>query len=435
MTCRAAGVVALLVLTAQALPAQTMFHGDLAHTGAYDAGPKQFGGVKWTFKTNGAITGSPVVAGGLVYIGSLDGYLYAIEQETGKEKWKHRTRQQVSGTPAVANGIIYYEATDGVMYAAAADTGTRKWVFVTEAEKRFEAKGLHGAPPPDQTIPDSWDLFSSSPAVANGKVYFGSGDGNVYALDADTGVLQWKFATKDVVHASPAVVNGTVYIGSWDSNLYALDAESGQEKWHFKAGEDPVYHNQIGFQSSPAVVDGTVYAGCRDGHVYALDATTGRKKWDFSTSKSWVLGTPAVVNGTVYVGTSDSFRFHALDAKTGRPRYTFDTGGYVYSSAAVAGDLVYFGVTTGKLFALDAASGKLSWEFQTEAARTDPFKVLKPDGSFNRTALSQPVFNDYQDMTIEISRMFSVGAIFASPVLDHGTLYVGSADGNLYAIQ
>ena len=103
----------------------------------------------------------------------------------------------------------------------------------------------------------------------DGKVYFGSGDGNVYAVDAKSGVLQWKFATGDVVHASPAVVNGMVYIGSWDGRLYAIDAASGQQKWAFEGGKDPAIHNQVGFQSSAAVVDGTVYVGSRDAHVYA----------------------------------------------------------------------------------------------------------------------------------------------------------------------
>ena len=77
-------------------------------------------------------------------------------------------------------------------------------------------------------MPDAWDVYPSSPTVVNGRVYFGSGDGNVYAVDASTGVLQWKFATGDVVHASPAVAGNTVYVGSYDSRFYAIDAESGQ---------------------------------------------------------------------------------------------------------------------------------------------------------------------------------------------------------------
>jgi outer membrane protein assembly factor BamB len=79
-------------------------------------------------------------------------------------------------------------------------------------------------------VPDPHDVFLSSPAFLNGKVYFGSSDGNFYALEAKTGLLQWKFETKGIIHASPAIAGNTIYIGSWDSYLYALDAESGAEK-------------------------------------------------------------------------------------------------------------------------------------------------------------------------------------------------------------
>jgi outer membrane protein assembly factor BamB len=231
------------------------------------------------------------------------------------------------------------------------------------------------------------------------------------------------------------VVNNILYIGSWDSYLYALDAESGQQRWALKTGEDPVIHNQVGFQSSPTVVDGTVYVGCRDAHVYAVDAATGRKKWDYPTNKSWVIGTPAVRDGVVYVGTSDSARFMALDAKSGRLRFNFDAKAYMFSSAALAGDLAYVGDHNGKLYAIDAKSGKLAWEFQTEASRKDPFKVLNADGSLNQEVLFAPVFNDFEDMYIDFYKFVTIGAIMSSPVVDKGVVYVASMDGNLYALQ
>jgi len=117
--------------------------------------------------------------------------------------------------------------------------------------------------PKDQTIADPFDIFLSSPVVANGVVYFGSGDGNLYALESDTCDLRWKFKTGDVVHASPALADGVLFFGSWDSYFYAVDAATGKEKWRFHGGEDPMMHNQVGFQSSPAVVNGTVYTGRR----------------------------------------------------------------------------------------------------------------------------------------------------------------------------
>jgi outer membrane protein assembly factor BamB len=430
-------IAAVLLLAGAAGPAfaQTTFHGNAAHTGVYASpGPKRFDGVQWAFNTGGPVVASPAIAGGVVYVASWSGYLYAIDQQTGKEKWKFKSRQAIASSPAVADGTVYFVSSAGSLAALDAATGQPKWVTAVEYEKKFEARNLHGYPSAAQTIPDGWDLFTSSPTVANGKVFFGSGDGNVYAVDAKSGILQWKFPTRDVVHASPAVAGNTVYIGSWDGSFYAIDAESGLQRWVFKAGDDPATHNQVGFQSSAAVVDGTVYVGCRDAHVYALDAATGRKKWDYPTSKSWVNGTPAVRDGVVYVGTSDSARFLALDARTGRLRFGIDAKAYVFSSAALAGDMAYFGSHNGKLYAIDARSGGPAWEFQTEASKADRMKILKPDGALNPEAFA-PVFADFEDMYLDLYRFISVGAIMSSPVVDQGVVYVGSMDGNLYALH
>jgi outer membrane protein assembly factor BamB len=429
-------LIAVVVVGVATAIGQATFRGNIAHTGSHDSpGPSQFNGVKWSFKTEGPILGSPAIANGVVFVGSLDNNLYAVDQLTGTQKWKFKTDGPISSSPAVADGLVYFSSHDGVLYAVAAESGVLKWVFASEGgERRFEAKGLHGASPASQTIPDPYDLFTSSPAVFSGRVYFGSGDGNVYCLDALTGVMQWKFATRDVVRASPAIANNTVYIGSLDSNLYALDAETGSEKWRFKAGDDPVDHNQVGFQSSPAVVDGTVYVGCRDAHVYAIDATTGRKKWDYYTRKSWVTSSPAVRDGVVYSVTADTHLFHALDAKTGRLRLTFDARAQVYGSAAIAGELAYVGAINGRLYAINIKTGKLVWEFQTESSRKDPLKVLNPDGTRNRAGFA-PTFFDFQDMYITWFRNFSVGAIVSSPVIDHGEIYLGSTDGVLYVLK
>ncbi len=340
----------------------------------------------------------------------------------------------IASTPAIADDKLYFVSSTGALAALDLATGNPKWVFVADYERRFEAKNLHGYAPKQQTIPDAWDVYTSSPAVANGKVYFGSGDGGIYAVDTSTGLLQWKFQTGDVVHGSPAVVGGVVYIGGYDSRLYALDAQTGLLKWVFQAGVDPAAHNQVGFQASPAVVDGVVYIGCRDAHIYAIDASTGKEIWDYPTSKSWVNTTPAVRDGVVYAATSDSSRLMALDAKTGSLRFNFDAKAYVFSSPALAGKTAYFGSHNGKLYAIDSATGALRWSFQTDASKADPMKLLNPDGTFNKDSFS-PVFGDFQDMYIGFFRFTTIGAIFSSPVVDHGVIYVGSTDGNLYALH
>lgn len=425
-----------LAALAAASPAlgQATFHGNNAHTGAYDsAPPAQVEAARWTFATGGPVVSSPVVADGAVYVSSLSGFLYAVDAATGKERWRFKSRTPIASTPAIADGTLYFVSSSGSLAALDAATGAVRWVTAIEYERKFQARGLHGYGPAGQTIPDAWDIWTSAPTVARGKVYFGSGDGNVYALDARSGALQWKFPTGDVVHASPAVADATVYIGSWDGNFYALDADSGQQRWVFHGGEDPAIHNQVGFQSSAAVADGTVFVGCRDGHVYALDAATGRKRWDYPTSKSWVNTTPAVRDGLVYAGTSDSSRFFALDARTGRLRFNTDLKAYVFSSPALAGGRAFIGSHNGTLTALDARSGEPVGQFRTEASKSDRLRILQPDLKLDPAAFA-PTFGDFGDMYLDFYRFVSVGGIVSSPAVDRGVVYVGSLDGNLYAI-
>lgn len=429
-------VPSILALTMNfAISAQKTFHGNLARTGVFESpGLRVLKGIKWEFKTKGAIIGSPAIANGTVFIGSSDGNMYAVEQGTGKQKWKFVTGGPIVSSPAIADGMVFFLGYDGGFYALDVGTGTRKWRFSTSLERRFEAKGLHGASPASQVMADPFDIFLSSPAVFNGRVYFGSSDGNVYALDEKAGIVQWKFETRDVVHASPAISGKTLYIGSWDSYLYALDTDTGAEKWRFKTGEDQVDHNQVGLQSSAAVVGDTVYVGCRDGHVYAVNAITGNKRWDYPTSKSWVNDTPTVFEGSVFFGTGDTHRFHSINAKTGELQFTVNTFTNVWTSPAIAGGLAYFGNLNGSLYAVDIKTGKIAWEFQTESSKKDILQVLNPD----RTRKNESTvngFGDFQDMVVYWYKNYSLGAIVSSPAVDQGEVYFGSTDGNLYALN
>jgi outer membrane protein assembly factor BamB len=123
-------------------------------------------------------------------------------------------------------------------------------------------------------------------------VYVGSNDGNLYALNADTGALLWKYTTDSYVRSSPAVANGVVYIGSTDDNVYALNASTGALLWKYATADSVV--------SSPAVANGVVYVGSDDGNLYALNASTGALLWKYPAGGS---DSPAVVNGMVYIGT------------------------------------------------------------------------------------------------------------------------------------
>jgi len=431
-TCAIAVFVACL--TSSLAPAQSMFRGGPTHAGVYPGpAPREFHHIKWKFPTGDRVVSSPVWHEGAIYFGGDDGNIYAVDAASGRQLWKHATGGPAPSTPAVSDGLVYAVSYDGKLYALDARNGSTRWKYTTGGERRFEAKGLHGMQPKNQTIPDSFDVFLSSPVVAEGAVYFGSGDGNLYAVDAATGELRWKFQTGNVVHSSPAYVDGVLFFGSWDSYFYAVVAASGKEKWRFHGGEDPLIHNQVGFQSSPAVADGVVYTGCRDSNLYAIDAATGKEKWRFNNNGSWVIASPAVKDGKVFFTTSDSALYHVVDAVTGKAVLQQEGKAFMFSSPAIAGDVVYVGVTNGTLEARDSATGKLLWDFQTEASKQNPGWVLTADRKFNNSLLFR---STWQAPVIDATyRMFRVGSIFSSPLIAGGAVYFGSTDGNLYAIE
>lgn len=439
---RALGLCAALLVLATAIGAeahaQTMFRGDARRSGIADgAAPRHLPAVKWRFVTGDRIAGSAVAADGVVYVGSDDGNVYAVEAASGLQRWVHRTGGPVPGTPAVAGAHVYVTSYDGRIRALDRSSGALVWSFRTGGERRFEARGLHGWQPKHQTYADPFDVFLSSPAVVDGVVYVGSGDGHVYALSAADGTLRWRFDTGEVVHASPAVAQGLVVVGSWNGRLYALDAKSGAERWRFQGGVDALIGNQQGFQSSPTVrVEdgaGTVYVGSRDAHLYALDLATGRELWRHATNASWVVSSPLVHGGRVHFATSDSSLVVALAARDGAPAWQHEDEAYMFSSPVAAGDVLLIGVLNGTLAARDLATGRVLWRWQTQAARDNPGWALTRDGRLNSAMLYASPWRERPLAAVE--RQYAVGAIFATPLVVDGVIYVGSADGALYALE
>jgi eukaryotic-like serine/threonine-protein kinase len=427
-------VALVLALSSGVLAAEPTFRADTRHSGIYEAaGVPVLHGVKWKFRAGGAIVSTPAVSGGRVFFGSSDHNVYALDQRTGELRWKFPTQGRVTASPALAGGTLYIGSYDGNFYALDAGSGKQLWKFTTQGERRFSGRHLHGAEPAAEVMPDPFDVFLSSPAVSGNTVYFGSGDGHVYALATDTGALRWKFHTGNVVHASPAVADGVLYVGSWDSYFYALDAATGKEHWRFKTGEDPDINNQVGIQSSAVVADGTVYFGCRDSKLYALDASSGAKRWAFDNKGSWVISSPTVRNGKVYFATSDSALVRAVDAKSGAPLFELSFNQWpFFSSPALAGNYLYIGSHAGKLIAIDLKAQKTAWTFLTDGATKNAAALSKADGSPDYSAAITDSF--YDSLIIGVDRMMSVGAVLSSPVIDGDTLYFGSWDGQLYAL-
>jgi outer membrane protein assembly factor BamB len=137
-----------------------MFRGDPQHSGVYatQAG-HHFKAIKWAHQTNGPVRSSPAVTNAAVYFGSGDGYLYAVDLQSGQEKWRGKTMGAVHSSPAVANNVVYFASRDNCLYAVKAQSGKPLLKFQT-----------------GEALPYSWgfDYYLSSPLVVNGVVYFGS---------------------------------------------------------------------------------------------------------------------------------------------------------------------------------------------------------------------------------------------------------------------
>jgi outer membrane protein assembly factor BamB len=162
-----------------------------------------------------------------------------------------------------------------------------------------------------------------------------------------------------------------------------------------------------------------------------VDAKTGAEKWKYHIT--WVIASPTVRDGHVYCNTSIPAFFFALDAKTGQEQFKIDLKVPAFSSPALAGGLAYVGSFSGKFYAIDLATGKIAWVFQTDAAKQNALGVLTAEGNLNfKTVFTS---NFYENMYLDGARLFSLGSVLSSPAVGSGVVCFGSADGNVYALE
>jgi outer membrane protein assembly factor BamB len=252
----------------------------------------------------------------------------------------------------------------------------------------------------------------SSPVVAGDLVIFGSGDGNLYAVQATTGRERWRQPLGGAVASTPAVADGLVVATAREHVVRAVDLQTGRPRWKFETGADRPFEWGWDFWlSSPTISATTVYVGSGDGNVYALELSTGRKLWQFPTGGR-VRSTPAVDQGVVYVGSMDG-KLYALDAATGKikwmysppppappagtpapdpaapPRPARPSRNSAFSTApAVIDGAVIAGALDGSLYVIDASDGKLLWSYQTAKAYPDAIGVPGKGGSIDANAIT-----------------------------------------------
>lgn len=315
---------------------------------------------KIKFDESGSI---PVIVDGVLYVGSADGAVHALDPATGRIKWRFQTGESLSAstagpqvttvphgtsmadqmsaglnalakqkeegtrrvdmTPAVDNRIVFIGSGDRSFYGIDAATGTKKWSYVA-------GSGMTS----NDTVPAA--------IVRNGTVYFATEDG-LHALDALTGRKKWLFETLQEVPRQkamptkrvperPIVMDGAIVLTAWPfiqgntplkSFVYAVDAESGQARW--VTGVDGIHI------TAPATSKGLAFFAVEErptllAHVdrvtlYALGAGDGKVKWKVGAEKEWGTRPLLVAGDTIYFSTEKSLS--AVEPETGRRLWTF----------------------------------------------------------------------------------------------------------------
>jgi outer membrane protein assembly factor BamB len=341
----------------------------------------------WRFDTGGMVTGTPIVSGGTVYVGSWDGFMYALRESTGEQLWKFNagtlrvdpcdSTYGIDNTAALSDGKLFFAGANCDLYALNPATGSVIW-------KTQLADPLAAFHP------------FSSPVVFDGKLYIGLAShcvkpcvrGRVVCVDITNGRVLWSFiaapenSTGGGVWSSVAVdgKRRQVYVGtgnfctgddSYSNALVALNADTGALVWTFKKLVRDALN--LDFGASPVLLDingaPALVIGSKDGHCYAVNRVTGQLIWDVVVSDASAVGgiisSPAAAYGLVFMGSSVNWNANgkvvALDQRDGHIVWEAAQPKQVMGATAVAGGAVFVGGVDGNLRAYDARSGAVLW--------------------------------------------------------------------------
>jgi outer membrane protein assembly factor BamB/predicted phosphodiesterase len=345
-----------------------MFQHDSARTGATGDTVNPPLHLAWSRALGGtAHISSPVIANETVYIGLQDEEMkgnagvYALDARTGGTRWKFATPVSVKNTVAVAGNLVYATTVDGQVWALDAGTGEARWWY--SLGSRIDCRAY------------------ASPVVSDGIVYLGVAQ-HFVALKAKTGKTIWQ-ATFDGMtselgteymgcYSSPCIGEDMVYVGfNLASGLVALNKQNGKQLWNKKHKHNPLH-------ASPVLCEDMLYHPAY-GELRAMKAETGEEVWRFPLPAEnsyfpwWTMSSPAISGSRLYIGSLEGAVF-ALDASSGAKLWCHQTGAaitsfgpcmragsQVISSPALSGNTAYIGSADGRLYALDAESGKEMW--------------------------------------------------------------------------
>lgn len=300
----------------------------------------------WSVNTHGLIEFPPAVANGVAYLVNKFGNGKAVQLGDRKVLWEVNVHRN-HGKPTDVTAPVYHEGRLFGAYLGGAVVADDATTGKPDWKRELNAH------------------LESSPLVVGKTLYLGTDTTDVVSLRTTDGRTRWRFNSPAAIKASPSYHDGHLYVADYEGSMFALEAASGKPLWRTNTTRSPPY-GRGGFFSSPGIGFGRAYAARDDGIVFALDEKTGRVDWSFDTGGP-VYGSPAIARvpgtpPTVYIGSEDG-RFYALDARTGRPRWTYRVGGPVPGTAVVIGHTVYTSsFKTIETTGLDTRTGKKTFQ-------------------------------------------------------------------------
>jgi outer membrane protein assembly factor BamB len=285
----------------------------------------------WKRRLYGLLEFPAMVWEGVAYVNNIHGWLRALSMKNGRVLWKRRIGTRIASSPGIdpkRRLLVTTSMDPGYVNVLDLDTGRIKWRFYS-----------------GRTEP--------SPLIRNGVAYFGTANGEFYALDLDRRRPRWVFGGGVKITGSPAFARGRLYFGDYAGRVFALSARTGRVVWTGSAGSR-VY-------GTVAVAGGRVFAPSVFSGLSALSARTGRLLWRLSVG-NYLYSSPAVFRNRVYFGTYESL-VYSVDARSGRIHWTRSAGGRVSGAVEVVAGVLYAASIDDTLRAWHWRTGRQVWEW------------------------------------------------------------------------
>ncbi len=314
-----------------------------------------------------------------------------------KPIWVFQCEDEIRGTPTVDNGRVYVGSYDHNLYALQGDNGKFLWKYATEGG------------------------VVSKPFVYNNTIYFGSEDERFYAVSAATGRVSWTHYAGAPVRSSPRISDDHVFYGADNAKFYAIQAETGTTVWQTELGA-PI-------RATPFIAGDALFVGTESGDFYCLNFR-GDVKWHFKAKRA-VTSSPIVNDAYVYFASLDG-QVYALEASTGWMVWRFRMGKGAISSPAIADKFLFVGSTDGHIYAIDLQSGREAWRYRTEH-QVNSSPTIYRDALYIGSVDGALYCLEYSSGRLRW-KFQTEGPITGSPAIYDDIVYFGSTDHKLYAL-